>query len=485
MERMHKISLINAIIDLTSEARVNAFKAQLNVDYTIAEQAVTYLDNIDSEIAELEQITRLQQNLDEIDRIHRAKTTYANAINTIASLYKQLEELNVTRGAAADAVLESARELSGAGLEQTSSKAQLSVDTIDNSLRIIIAGFVIAIIISILIAVILTLSITKALQKGVIFAQSLSEGDLRVELDVVQKDEIGKFAEALRNMQEKLREVVKEVRGSAMMVTQGSQQLASTAEQISQGATEQASTAEEVSSSMEEIGASIRQNTDNASQTEKIASKAADDAETGGAAVLNAVEAMNLIAEKIKVIEEIARNTNLLSLNAAIEAARAGEHGKGFAVVASEVGKLAANSQAAANEILGLANSSVEKANNAGEKIQSIIPDIRKTADLVQEISATSMEQNSGAEMVNQVMVQLDQVIQQNAAAAEESSSMSEELSSQAEKLIDMIGFFKIDDNVRINRANSRTVSKSVPQLNSKTDTKAFADAGDADFEEF
>ena len=195
---------------------------------------------------------------------------------------------------------------------------------------------------------------------------------------------------------------------------------------------------------MEEFEATINQNADNAAQTEKIAEKAAHDAESGGDAVMQTVEAMNLIAEKIKIIEEIARNTNLLSLNAAIEAARAEEHGKGFAVVASEVGKLAANSQASANEILELANSSVEKANSAGDMIQRIIPDIRRTADLVQEISATSSEQNTGSKQVSDGMIQLDQVIQQNAAAAEETSSMSEALYAHAEKLIEVINFFNI-----------------------------------------
>ena len=193
------------------------------------------------------------------------------------------------------------------------------------------------------------------------------------------------------------------------------------------------------------MGSNIQQNTDNSAQTEKISVQAAKDAEEGGAAVLEAVEAMNAIAEKINVVGEIARQTNLLSLNAAIEAARAGEHGKGFAVVANEVGKLASVSQQAATDILEIAKTSVNKANTAGDKIQAIIPDIRRTADLVQEISASSNEQNAGAEQINQAMLQLDQVIQQNAASAEEASAMSEELTGQAEQLRDMISFFKID----------------------------------------
>jgi methyl-accepting chemotaxis protein len=189
----------------------------------------------------------------------------------------------------------------------------------------------------------------------------------------------------------------------------------------------------------------IRQNADNAQQTEKIAVKAAQDAQGGGEAVAKTVTAMKEIAGKISIIEEIARQTNLLALNAAIEAARAGEHGKGFAVVASEVRKLAERSQEAAGEIGKLSSSSVEVAEGAGKMLEQIIPDIRRTAELVQEISAASSEQNAGADQINRAIQQLDQVIQQNASAAEEMSSTAEELSSQAQALLDNVQFFKVD----------------------------------------
>ncbi len=288
-------------------------------------------------------------------------------------------------------------------------------------------------------------TITVPVKKGVVFAQEIAEGKLYTSININQKDEIGILASTLQDMQQRLKGVVMEVIESTAQVTEGSSQLAQTAEQLSQGATEQAANAEEVSASVEQMGANIQQNTDNASQTEKIAAQAAIDASEGGNAVLEAVQAMNEIAQKINIVEEIARQTNMLSLNAAIEAARAGEHGKGFAVVASEVGKLAAVSQKAAAEILDLATQSVKKANSAGEVIKAIVPDIKKTADLVTEISASSHEQNTGASQINTAMIQLDQVIQQNAAAAEEASSMAEELTSQAEQLHSMISFFKVE----------------------------------------
>jgi methyl-accepting chemotaxis protein len=203
---------------------------------------------------------------------------------------------------------------------------------------------------------------------------------------------------------------------------------------------------------MEQMTSNIRQNADNAQQTEKIALKSATDARDGGKAVSETVAAMKEIAGKISIIEEIARQTNLLALNAAIEAARAGEHGKGFAVVASEVRKLAERSQAAAGEISHLSTTSVEVAERAGEMLTKLVPDIQRTAELVQEISGASNEQNSGAEQINKAIQQLDQVIQQNASASEEMASTAEELSSQAEHLQESIAFFKTGDETASRR---------------------------------
>jgi methyl-accepting chemotaxis protein len=214
---------------------------------------------------------------------------------------------------------------------------------------------------------------------------------------------------------------------------------------MSQGSSEQAGSVEEVSASMEEMVSNIQQNADNAQQTERIALKAAEDAREGGRAVTDTVAAMKEIASRITIIEEIARQTNLLALNAAIEAARAGEHGKGFAVVASEVRKLAERSQAAAGEISKLSGSSVRIAEAAGEMLAKLVPDIQRTAELVQEINGSSKEQNEGAGQVNKAIQQLDQVVQQNASVAEEMASTAEELSSQSEHLQGIIQFFKVD----------------------------------------
>jgi methyl-accepting chemotaxis protein len=197
---------------------------------------------------------------------------------------------------------------------------------------------------------------------------------------------------------------------------------------------------------MEEMVSNIKQNADNAQQTDKIANKSAKDAQESGKSVLEAVAAMKEIANKISIIEEIARQTNLLALNAAIEAARAGEHGKGFAVVAAEVRKLAERSQKAAAEINQLSATTLRVSEKSGEMLDKLVPDIQRTAELVQEISAASKEQDTGAEQINKALQQLEQVIQQNASASEEMASTTEELTGQSDQLMSALGFFHTGD---------------------------------------
>ena len=271
-----------------------------------------------------------------------------------------------------------------------------------------------------------------------------------------------------------VRNIVSTISMSAENVASGSQELSTTAEQMAQGATEQAASAEQASSSMEEMAANIRQNSENAQETQAIALRVADEAVRGGEAVSDTVHAMKQIADKISIIEEISRQTNMLALNAAIEAARAGEHGKGFAVVADAVRKLAERSQSAAGEISNLSSTSVEVAENAGEMLTRIVPEIRKTAELIQEINSSSSEQNSGAEQINDALIQLDQVIQQNSEGSEEMASTAEELASQAEQLkeaISMLG--DSSGNISRKRLHAKNMLKNAPVLPGRTENRS------------
>lgn len=286
---------------------------------------------------------------------------------------------------------------------------------------------------------------TASLRKSADLAGEIAGGNLTVEHQPLSdRDALGL---ALKSMIERLRNVVGDSSAAANNVAAGSQQLSASSEQVSQGATEQAAAAEEASAAMEQMAANIKQNADNAAQTEKIARQSSKDAEASGVAVDRAVGAMRTIAEKIGIVQEIARQTDLLALNAAVEAARAGEHGKGFAVVASEVRKLAERSQTTAAEISSVSSETVKAAADAGDMLGKLVPDIRRTAELVSEISAACREQDIGASQINQAIQQLDQVTQQNAGASEQISSTSEELATQAEELQQSIAFFRVEDH--------------------------------------
>ncbi|KRB51715.1 chemotaxis protein [Rhizobium sp. Root708] len=308
---------------------------------------------------------------------------------------------------------------------------------------------IIAAAVATLIAAITAFWIANTISKGLVRANTavreVAEGDLTKTAEVTNHDEIGELLGNVNLMIERLRGVVADALSASENVSAGSQELSASSEQVSQGATEQAASAEEASASMEQMAANIKQNADNAAQTEKIARQSAKDAEESGAAVSRAVDAMRTIAEKISIVQEIARQTDLLALNAAVEAARAGEHGKGFAVVASEVRKLAERSQSAAAEISAMSGDTVKAASNAGDMLGRLVPDIRKTAELVSEISAACREQDIGASQINEAIQQLDKVTQQNAGASEEMSATSEELAAQAEELQASIAFFKVD----------------------------------------
>lgn len=295
----------------------------------------------------------------------------------------------------------------------------------------------------------------------------IANGDLNVSVETKETDQ-SSLLFAIKNMVTQLSHIVGDVRSAADNLSSASEEVSATAQSLSQGASEQAASVEQTSASVEQMSASINQNTENASVTDGMATKAASEAEEGGKAVSETVAAMQSIADKIGIIDDIAYQTNLLALNATIEAARAGEHGKGFAVVAAEVRKLAERSQIAAQEIGEVAKGSVNLAEQAGKLLDEMVPSIKKTSDLVQEISAASEEQASGASQINIAMEQLNQITQQGAASSEELAATAEEMGSQAEQLQELMNFFKLEQHVRkdaelISHKSSQPSIKSTP----------------------
>lgn len=323
-------------------------------------------------------------------------------------------------------------------------KDYLLADTVRGMWRLIAIGLVLSLL-SVFVIYFMLGNMVKPIILVSELANKVSNGNLvEVEQIKVEEDEVGMLFNSFQQMVERLREVVVNITTSSDQIASASGELSYSSQEVAEGANEQASAAEEVSASMEQMAANIQQNTDNSRQTERIALVSSDGVKKGNEGAMMSVTSMRKIAEKVSIIGDIAFQTNILALNAAVEAARAGEHGRGFAVVAAEVRKLAERSKIAADEINRLTEEGVRFAEEASKRLESIVPEIQRTAQLVQEISSASIEQSQGAEQVNNALQQLNSVTQQNASTSEQMASSAEELSSQAKQLNEIVGFFKI-----------------------------------------
>jgi len=365
-----------------------------------------------------------------------------------AGQVKTPQEGNVAIGSFKDSIhaMETAAENLGAAQEEIMAKQDnLMRDFAKRTTAVMFSIVGLTIFLTVTIAVVISRGIVRPVSAISTHVADLASGggDLTKRIEVKSTDEVGQMGSNLNTFLAKLEKIIIEVKDGASSISSAAQQVSSSSSSLSQGTSEQAASVEETTSSLEEMSASINQNSDNSRQMEQVATKGAREAEESGKAVKQTVEAMKSITDKIEIIDEIAYQTNLLALNAAIEAARAGEHGRGFAVVATEVRKLAERSQTAAKEISTLAVDSVKVAEQSGKLLDELVPSIKRTADLVQEVSSASREQSSGVNQINKAMAQVDEVTQRNASSAEELSSTAEEMAAQSEALAQLMSFFK------------------------------------------
>ena len=481
--------ILTVAIRVKANRIIRLEKEEVNYkDRTAWNQMVVMLPELMRLYDDLKKISTTEAEIKLIDESRQSTSEYQQAAknwisndDTLADILKRMQNYGET-------VIKAAQSAESAGYQELEAARVDAQNVVHEAVIIIISTIVIAVILGLLIALFLAVLITKPIIRGVAFATSVAEGDLAQQLDIDQKDEIGQLANALNGMVKRLRQIVGEVRVGADNLSSASSEVSSTAQALSQGATEQAASVEETTASIEQLNASVQQNTENARVTNGIAKSSAEEARRGGEAVKRTVSAMKEIASKIGLIEDIAYKTNLLALNAAIEAARAGEHGKGFTVVAAEVRKLAENSGVTAQEINQLATNSVSIAEEAGKLLEQMVPNIVKTADLVEEITAASGEQATGISQISDAMSQLDKATQQNASASEELAATAEELSGQAGQLQETMSFFRTGASGGRARPK-KPITRATPRTSRSDD---FAEAEDApsefahkDFERF
>jgi methyl-accepting chemotaxis protein len=441
-ERSLEISVAGLAMILAAEDEaIRKASAALATSRRAAEEVLARLEPLASSEADRKSVAEAKRLVADVAPRHEKVVAFLEGGQPVAAqkaMDEELAPLLLRLRAVSDEVTAAA----GRAVDEAARQQEAAFRR-GRALALALVGLALAIAVAV--SLLVTRSITRPLRVAVGAAERVARGDLRERVVATGGDEVGELLAAMERMSAKLGEIIGQVRSGADALAGASAEVAATAATVSQGTGEQAAGVEETTSSLEQMTASINQNAESARQSEAMAKEGARSVEEGGKAVSETVGAMRSIAEKISIVEEIAYQTNLLALNAAIEAARAGEHGKGFAVVATEVRKLAERAQKAAQEIGALAGTSVGVAERSGRVMAELVPAIRKTADLVQEVAATSAEQSAGVAQVSKAMGTVDQVTQRNASAAEELSSTAQEMAAQAETLQRIIAFFALE----------------------------------------
>jgi len=437
-EKIKKAQAASGIIATYLNGRKYEKEFIISRNLSYVQQATQSFERTQNSAEGLLQILRVKEDVERATALLKAFKSYMQTFQGYVALTQRQQQ-------AEEAMIQTARDaVQVSAAIHVDEQRKMRVEIASTHTWVLVVAFL-AVLVSVIAAWWITHTITQGLQRGMSLAQAIADGDLTQDIDAQTQDEIGQLSLSLKTMRGKLFEVVHNVRNNADNLISAAEEVSATAQTLSQASTEQAASVEEISASIEQMTASIEQNAQNAKRTNEIAGKSSQQAEAGGQAVNSTVTAMQQIASKIQIVEEIAYKTNLLALNAAIEAARAGEHGRGFAVVAEEVRKLAESSQLAARDIQELAGSSTQIAGEAGRLLSAIVPTAKMTADLVQEITFTSEEQAAGVRQINTTMSQFDQVSQQNASASEQLAATAEEMGTQALQLQHLVDFFKLD----------------------------------------